>query len=42
VDNITPLPIQQRIGEILSKADEEIELLQKTLENFERQKKDLM
>ncbi len=39
---IPPLVIQQRIAAILSKADEEIELLQKKLENFERQKKGLM
>jgi type I restriction enzyme S subunit len=40
--HLPPLPTQQRIAEILSKADEEIELLQKKLNNFETQKKGLM
>jgi len=40
--HLPPLPTQQRIATILSKADEEIELLQKKLNNFETQKKGLM
>lgn len=40
--NLPPLQTQQKIASILSKADEEIELLQKKLNNFEKQKKGLM
>jgi type I restriction enzyme S subunit len=39
---LPPLHIQHRIATILSKADEEIELLQRKLNNFETQKNGLM